>query len=111
MSKSLYLTEHPVLGPRMGRRVAFSFDGQTFEALEGETIAFALWGAGIQVLGYDDDGAQPHPRGVSCGIGHCYNCRVTIDGVPDIRSCITPVREGMQVLSQKGGSKRGGQPA
>jgi sarcosine oxidase subunit alpha len=104
----MYLTEHPVLGPRTGKRIKFVFDGQTFEALEGETVAFALWGAGVRVLGHDE--RQGHPRGLSCGIGHCYNCRVTIDGVPDVRSCVTPVAEGMQVRSQHGPEK-GGQAA
>ncbi len=108
MSDSLYLTDHPVLGPRTGKCVTFSFDGQRIEALEGESLAFALWGAGIRVLGYDE--RQGHARGLSCGIGHCYNCRVTIDGVPDVRSCITPVAAGMQVQSQKVPEK-GGQPA
>jgi sarcosine oxidase, subunit alpha len=108
VSTSKYLTEHPVLGPRTGKRITFFFEGQSYEALEGETIAFALWGAGVQVLGYDE--RQGHARGLSCGIGHCYNCRVTIDGVPDVRSCTTPVLDGMQVRSQKGPEK-GGQPA
>lgn len=101
MSNSLYIEEHPVLGKRSGKRVAFTFDGQIIEALEGETVAFALWGAGIRILGFDE--RHGYARGVSCGIGHCYNCRVTIDGVADVRSCITPVREGMQVQSQGAG--------
>ena len=107
VSHSIYLAEHPVLGTRTGKRVSFTFDGRTFEALEGETVAFALWGAGVRVLGHDE--RHGYARGVSCGIGHCYNCRVTIDGVPDVRSCITPVLEGMQVRSQ--GPEKGGQPA
>ncbi len=105
MSNSIYLTEHPVLGSRTGKHVTFVFDGQTFEALEGETVAFALWGAGVRVLGYDE--RHGHARGLSCGIGHCYNCRVTVDGVLDVRSCITPVAEGMQVRSQKAPEKGG----
>ena len=108
VSKGMYLEQHPVLGPRTGKRLTFTFDGESVGALEGETVAFALWGAGVRVLGHDE--RKGHPRGLSCGIGHCYNCRVTIDGVPDVRSCITPVREGMQVLSQNGPDK-GGQPA
>lgn len=108
MSTSKYLTEHPILGPRTGKRINFFFDGRTYEAFEGETVAFALWEAGVRVLG--DDERHGHARGLSCGIGHCYNCRITIDGVPDVRSCITPVLDGMQVQSQKG-SEKGGQPA
>lgn len=105
MSKSMYLAKHPVLGPRTGKRISFEFDGQPFEAIEGETVAFALWGAGVRVLGRDE--RHGYARAISCGIGHCYNCRVTIDGVPDVRSCITPVRQGMQVLSQ-GSTEMGG---
>jgi sarcosine oxidase subunit alpha len=36
-----------------------------------------------------------------CGIGHCYECRVTVDGVEDVRSCLIRVRDGMQVLLQR----------
>ena len=103
VSQSVYMTKHPLVGPRTGKHITFMFDGRTVAALEGETIAFALWGAGIRVLGYDE--RSGHARGILCGIGHCYNCRVTIDGVTDARSCITPVREGMDVRSQKGPEK------
>jgi sarcosine oxidase subunit alpha len=42
---------------------------------------------------------QGTPRGIFCNIGHCMECRVTVDGLPGIRACLTPVREGMVVLS------------
>jgi len=103
VSQSLYMTKHPVVGPRTGKPITFTFDDRRFVALEGETIAYALWGAGIRVLGSDE--RNGHARGIFCGIGHCYNCRVTIDGVADVRSCITPAREGMEVRSQKGPEK------
>ncbi|GLB67865.1 hypothetical protein AHIS1636_23050 [Arthrobacter mangrovi] len=37
------------------------------------------------------------PRGIYCGIGHCYECRVTVDGKSSVRACITPVADGMVV--------------
>ena len=37
------------------------------------------------------------PRGPVCGMGTCFECRVTIDGVPGRRACLAPVREGMVV--------------
>lgn len=40
-----------------------------------------------------------HPRAPLCGMGACFECRVTIDGEPNIPACITPVREGMQVAT------------
>jgi NADH dehydrogenase/NADH:ubiquinone oxidoreductase subunit G len=33
---------------------------------------------------------------VFCGIGVCFDCLVTVDG-SQIRACVTPVRDGMQV--------------
>ena len=32
-----------------------------------------------------------------CGIGHCYQCRVKVDGVEDVRSCLTKVKPDMHV--------------
>ncbi|MEI9906637.1 MAG: 2Fe-2S iron-sulfur cluster-binding protein [Actinomycetota bacterium] len=40
------------------------------------------------------------PRGIFCGIGVCFDCVVTIDGVPGQRSCVKKVVSGMKVESQ-----------
>lgn len=37
------------------------------------------------------------PRGALCGMGICFECRVTVDGRPHVRSCMRTVTEGMQV--------------
>ncbi len=88
--------DHPLLGPLPDvPAVRFCFNGQPVQAREGETIAAALWAAGIKTLRYTGSGREP--RGVYCGIGHCYDCRVTVDGVPDVRACLEPVRAGLQV--------------
>lgn len=100
MDKDLRINTHPALGPTVGKRVKFTFDGKTFEGIEGEPIAFALHAAGVRSLGPGDRPGER--RGVFCGIGHCYNCRVTVDGVANVRSCITPLRSGMKVTSQNG---------
>ncbi len=50
------------------------------------------------------------PRGVLCAMGICFECRVTIDGVPHRRACMELVREGMRV--ETGGELAGsGSPA
>jgi predicted molibdopterin-dependent oxidoreductase YjgC len=36
-------------------------------------------------------------RGPLCGMGVCFECRVTIDGVAHRRSCQTLCEEGMEV--------------
>ena len=37
------------------------------------------------------------PRGPLCGMGICFECRVTVDGREHVRSCQTPCRQGMEV--------------
>jgi sarcosine oxidase subunit alpha len=37
------------------------------------------------------------PRAPLCGMGVCFECRVTIDGNAHALACMTPAREGMQV--------------
>jgi hypothetical protein len=36
-------------------------------------------------------------RAPFCGMGTCFECRVTVDGVPHQRSCQIIVRDGMEV--------------
>jgi D-hydroxyproline dehydrogenase subunit gamma len=42
------------------------------------------------------DGA---PRAPLCGMGVCFECRVRVDGAAHVRACMTPVSEGMQVVT------------
>ena len=101
MTHDLRLTNHPVLDVAKGGRqkISITVEGRSLEVLEGEILAAALWANGFISLGHNpSDGSH---RGMYCGIGHCYECRVTVDGVEDVRSCLIPVREGMQVSLQK----------
>jgi len=100
MTHDLRLTNHPVLdGAKDGRqKIGITVDGRPLEVLEGEILAAALWANGFISLGHNpSDGSH---RGMYCGIGHCYECRVTVDGVEDVRSCLIRVRAGMQVSLQ-----------
>jgi sarcosine oxidase subunit alpha len=93
------LTEHPVLPPLGGAEVAFTFDGRPLRARRGEVISSALYAAGVTVFGHHrkDGGAQ----GIFCVNGQCSQCTVIADGRP-VKSCMTPVREGMVVESCEG---------
>jgi sarcosine oxidase subunit alpha len=68
--------------------------------MEGEPVAAALLAQGERVLRYTD--RLGLPRGIYCNIGHCYECRVVVDGIPSCRACLTPVRAGMRVERQHG---------
>lgn len=97
--------EHPILGIQEENFVEITVDGQTLRAKEGETIAAALLANGIQIHRYT---AKKHePRGIFCGIGQCTGCVMTVDGNPNVRTCITPVRAGMTIETQQGYGKRG----
>lgn len=58
------------------------------------TVAAALLGLGITAFRRDLGSA---PRAPICGMGTCHECRVTIDGVTEVRSCLVGVRDGMRV--------------
>ena len=98
------ILDHPVLGPLGERRhVRLSLDGCFVEALEGEPIAAALAAAGVRV--FRKTSKRGEPRQLFCGIGRCTDCVMVVDGQPNVRTCVTPVREGMTVETQDG---RGG---
>jgi sarcosine oxidase subunit alpha len=70
-------------------------NGQSFPAAPGETVLAALTAAGFKVL--KKSNVRGEPRGPFCGMGICYECLVTINGVPKQRSCMTEVAENMEI--------------
>jgi sarcosine oxidase, subunit alpha len=102
--KNLRVNDHPVLGRSSDRRsLTFIFDGISFAAFEGETIAAALIANGVRALRQSNRNGTP--RGIYCAIGHCYECRVRVNSVSGTRACLTPVSEGMVVESSAGSGK------
>jgi hypothetical protein len=41
------------------------------------------------------------PHGPVCGMGVCFECRVTMDGEPHRLGCQTPCAEGMAVRTDR----------
>ena len=96
------IENHPILGESpKGKLVKFSYDGTTLEGYEGEPIAAALRVAGVMAHRYT---AKRH--GVFCAIGRCTDCVMVVDGKPNVRTCITPLKEGMVVETQYGASAK-----
>lgn len=89
------LENHPVLGPDDGEPVDLLVDSQVVAARSTDTVASALWADGRRVLRRSKAG---QPRGLYCGIGHCFECRVLVDGA-EVRACLTQVSAGMQVTT------------
>ena len=96
------IIEHPVLGNLQDtvEYVNITVDGKPLRAVKGEVIAAALLANGITLHRYT--AKRREPRGIFCGIGQCTDCVMAVNGVPNVRTCITPVEEGMSVETQNG---------
>lgn len=92
--------EHPVIDFKRGRRVSFTYNGSIVEAYEGESILASLYAVGYRVFSRSPDGSRP--RGAFCMIGRCSSCLSKVNGVPNTRICIEPVRDGVSVVSGEG---------
>ena len=91
-SPSLSLrTDHAV---RRGPAVRFVVDGQLVDAFEGESVAAALYAAGLRELRRSprDDA----PRGLFCMMGSCQECLVWV-GARKLPSCQLAVAAALEI--------------
>jgi predicted molibdopterin-dependent oxidoreductase YjgC len=86
------IPEDPPPAPEQG--IHFTLDGAPLGALAGDTIASALYAAGIRAWRRARPGDE---RGLLCGIGICFDCLVTVDGLPGQRACQVILRDGMKI--------------
>ena len=93
------IQKHPILDYKHGREVTFTFDGQELKGYEGEPIAMALHSNGVRI--YRVTPEMKRPRGFFCAICKCSSGFMVVDGVPKVRTCVTPLVEGMKVETQK----------
>ena len=99
------IEQHPVLGTyEKGPLVTFTLDGKEMTVYEGEPIAAALRAAGVMV--HRHTLKKNEPRGIFCAIGRCTDCVMIVDGEPNVRTCVTPLRAGMKVQTQYGVSAK-----
>lgn len=89
-----------VAGVERGAPFRFTLDGEPVEAYPGETIAGALLAAGRRAA--RRTAWRGEARGPFCLMGVCHDCRMVVDGVANVRTCLTPAREGMRVETQIG---------
>ncbi len=83
------------LGPTEARQpLTIIVDGEPVKAFAGESVAAVLLAQGLRTFRHTEKGA---PRGLFCGMGVCFDCLVTVDGVDNVRACMTPVVEGMVI--------------
>ena len=73
-------------------------DGRAVRVPAGITVAAALLDAGI--VGFRSSVAG-EARAPLCGMGTCYECRVTIDGIMHRRACLVPASNGMRIETSR----------
>ena len=86
--------------PDAAEVIALDFEGATFEARAGDTVAAALLANGVLV--FRTTPISGAPRGPWCLIGNCHECLVEIDGEPNRQACMIEARAGMRVRRQRG---------
>lgn len=95
------IAKHPILPEQTDvDQVTIYYNGTPIPAIKGEPIAATLMSAGIRV--FRKTVKKHEPRGLFCAIGRCTDCMMVVDGKPNTRTCVTSVKDGMQVESQNG---------
>jgi hypothetical protein len=69
-------------------------NGLSVRVPAGASASAAVARAGVSAFRSSVTGA---PRGPLCGMGICFECRATVDGVPGVRTCRTVCRPGMEI--------------
>jgi D-hydroxyproline dehydrogenase subunit gamma len=80
----------------VSERVEISINGRALVVPAGTSVAVALLNAGAPAF---RTSGQGEPRGPVCGMGICFECRVTINGQPHQRACLITCRAGMAIAT------------
>lgn len=75
-------------------------DGRPVRVLPGQTLAAAMLAA--RGPGWRGTRGSGEERGLFCGIGVCFDCLVTVNGVGSVRACLVTVRPGDVVSTERG---------
>ena len=76
------------------RTVSITVDGHALRVESGLSVAAALLNNGVHAFRSSVTGSG---RGPLCGMGVCYECRVTIAGIAHRRACLVPVADGLDI--------------
>ena len=79
--------------------VDVTIDGRAEQVRAGDTVAAALLSAGVLTNRVSD--VSEAPRAPYCMMGVCFECLVTVDGVANRQGCLSPVRAGMRIETQR----------
>ena len=81
-----------------GKPVTILYRGRQVDAFEGDTVASALLASGVDT--FSRSFKYHRRRAPACLSGQCSRCTMSVDGRMHVKTCQTPVREGMSVEPQ-----------
>ncbi len=81
----------------MPETIALSVNGQRVVVPEGSTVATAVTLSSTTTFRRS---VTNQPRAPLCGMGICFECRVTINGQAHARSCQIVCRAGMEISTE-----------
>ena len=92
--------QKPPIAARLQARLPSSsiqveIDGLMVSAFAGESVAAVLLAAGTRI--FTQASHYNLSRTIFCGMGVCHQCLVTVDGVRDVRACMTKIRPDMKI--------------
>ena len=82
----------------MPETLSLTVNGRRVAVPAGAMVSTAIAAAGITLFRRSVSGA---PRAPLCGMGICFECRVTINGREHCRSCQIPCEPGMEVRTDE----------
>ena len=92
------LNDLPTLRIDTSRKLSLTYRGKSYQGMTGDTVATALFANGVRTFGRS---LKYHrPRGLYSLDGECSNTCMEVDGIPNVRTENTQLRDGMQVKAQ-----------
>ncbi|MEF8848676.1 MAG: FAD-dependent oxidoreductase [Candidatus Thermoplasmatota archaeon] len=79
-------------------KIFFYLQDEKKQGYKGDCIASALHALGVKKLSSSQ--RYNRPRGFFCGIGKCSSCLMRVNGVPNVRTCIAPLKKDIKVEFQ-----------
>lgn len=79
----------------MAERVSISVNARRLEVPHGTSVAVAMTLAGLA----SRHSQSGQPRAPLCGMGICFECRVTVNGEAHVRGCQVVCTEGMEIVT------------
>jgi predicted molibdopterin-dependent oxidoreductase YjgC len=86
------------------RELEISVDGRPVRFQAGQSLAAAMLSA--EILAWRRTRHADDERGLFCGIGVCFDCLVTVNGVTSVRACVSAARDGDVVTTAPEGQGR-----